>query len=346
VKIVDGFSGPKASDAAAGAGRLQRGISKLHEYELRYTPWTYEAQHRLRYLGPTIRAERAVNTHLFKDQVLEHVAEFQPDVIVSTHERVTSPLGAMRRSGELQVPTVAALFDSAPHGMWLAPGIDQHIVYNRNDLGRIGAVFAGGPDDALRAVVARPPVDPRALATYDRAAVRESFGLPVDRPIALVSGGSAGYALRDDDVWRLIHDTDFHIAVAAGRNEGLIDHIAKTFPSDRVTAVPYTKEMPSLVSASDVALLNANGATSAEAFAAGTPVVVFNAMAGHGRTSARAIDTDRLATYAEDPNELVDALRRVEAGDADITDRVANARALYRRDRSYGDVIVGARLAT
>jgi UDP-N-acetylglucosamine:LPS N-acetylglucosamine transferase len=342
VHIVDGWGVPGPPQEP---GRVKRALARLHDLELRYTPWTYEAQHALRYTRPGIRAERAVNTRLFQGRVEQYVDDIKPDVIVSTHERLTSPLGKLRRTDQLQVPVVATLIDSAPHGMWLEPGVDQHVLYNANDMSRLGAVFAGGPDDTLRAVVARPPVDPRAFAQYDRAAVRASFDLPTDRKVALMSGGSTGLPIPDEEIRRLIDETDFHLAIATGRNEVSFAHIAATFPPDRVTPIGFTKEMPSLIATSDVAVLNANGATSLEAFAAQTPVVVFNPVAGHGFTSARAIDADGLATFADDTDKLVDTLRRVADDDPDVAARVARARAIHDQQLSYGDVIVGARLA-
>jgi UDP-N-acetylglucosamine:LPS N-acetylglucosamine transferase len=343
VRIVDGFAeaGEQASDSW-----IKRGIAWIHGKELEHTPWTYEAQHRLRYTEPGVRAERAISTALFKGKVQQQIAEFQPDVIVSTHERLTAPLSALRRSDELQVPVVATLFDANPHGAWLGPGVDQHVLYHPSDMHRIGRVFFGSGSDTLHATLARPPVDPRAFASYDVAAVRGSFGLPVNQRVALVSGGSTGIPVPDEDIWRLLRETDFHIAIPTGRNEASLAHLRETFPPDRVTAIPFTTEMPALLSTSDVAVLNANGATSVEAFAAKTPVVVFNPVAGHGHTSAQAIDADRIATYAETTDELVDVLHRVGAGDADIAERVANASRLFEQRQSSADAILGARLAS
>jgi len=336
----------RTSDAAKGQSLLGKTMQSIFmnptisRLQRDHAPFTMKAMHAWRTRPVGINVERAANVRMYREPVTAQIERFKPDVVVSTHEGVTSALGAMRREGGLKnTATVATLIDANPHGLWLSPGIDNHVAYNPNDLGRLRKVFAGGPPESLHAVAARPPVDPRSLLSYDRAAVRKEFGLPMDKQVILISGGSLGVPV-PADLPALVKHTDAHLAVATGKNEELLKHLKENFPADRVTPIGSTKKMPELIGTSDAVLLNSNGMTSYEAMAAGTPVIMFNPVAGWGTSSARALQEDGLATYAKTSKDLVGAIKALGSEASDAPQRAAAAKHIFTEGRSYADVIL------
>jgi UDP-N-acetylglucosamine:LPS N-acetylglucosamine transferase len=322
---------------------LHRMMRNGYEAQLKYAPGSYTLMYDA-LANPTVaHIGEGVTSALTAPRLLRDIQASRPDVVVSTFPHVTATLGNLRATGRLKVPAFGVVIDSKPHAAWVHPGIDEHLVLNPSDVGRI-AKF-GSRADPIRGMAIRPPVDPRSFEPVDRTAARAAFGLPQDQKVLLVSGGSWGLALPDAELQRILDITDLHLAVATGRNTDALAHLQQAFDPARVTAIPFTKEMPSLLAASDGVLTNSAGMTTMETFARGRPVVLYRPVAGHGVDGAAALDQDGLATFARTPEDAINVLRRIDAGDdADLAARVANARSLFDGPRA-SDVIVGAAVA-
>lgn len=306
--------------------------------QLKYAPGSYGAMYELATTSVVGRINDSLNRALTAPRLAADIARRQPDVVVSTHPNITGTLGHLRRDGQLRVPALATIIDSDPHRLWVSGGVDEHLVLNPEDIPRIARF--GSDAEPVTGRLVRPPVDRRSFEHYDVAAAREQFGLPQDRRVLLVSGGSWGLALPDAELHRILSETDLHLAVATGRNEQALQHLRSTFPADRVTGIPFTREMPKLLAASDGMLTNSAGMTTLEGFARGRPVVLYRPLPGHGVDGAAALHADQLATHATTPEAAVDALRRIERGDdPDLAARMVRARALFDRGEPVADVV-------
>jgi UDP-N-acetylglucosamine:LPS N-acetylglucosamine transferase len=306
-------------------------------------PWTYQLWYWLLSATALARIVRWMAWRGMRRQILARIERSNPDVVVSTYPFLTAVLGKLRREGDLHVPAVGLLIDSGPHDLWLAPGIDLHVAMNPADCQR--ARDAWPPQSyypPLDVTSARPAVDPRCrLDTFDRRAGREQFDLPQDARVLLVSGGSWGLALPDEVLLRILEESDLFLAIAVGRNDQLADHLEQLLPAERSRVIRFTREMPTLLHASDAALLNAGGMTCHECFALGTPVILFDPLPGHGRSAARALDEDELAAHPRDQDALLATLEDVGRADGELMRRAMNARSLADQPR-LGDVVLSA----
>lgn len=309
--------------------------------QLKYAPGSYGAVYELATTPLVAGFNESLGKLLVNRRLAADIARRDPDVVVSTFPNVTTSLGNLRRDGRLQVPALGVVIDSDPHRQWVHAGIDEHLVLNPADLGRVARF---GTDDAPivgRAI--RPPVDARSFVDYDIAAARTEFGLPQDQRVLLVSGGSWGLALPDDELQRILRDTDLHLAIATGRNEQAFDHVRRTFPADRVTPIAYTREMPKLLAASDAMLTNSAGMTTMEGFARGRPIVLYRPVPGHGVDGAAALAQDGLASFAESAPKAIDILRRIETGgDPQVLAQVARARSMFESGGWASDAVADA----
>ncbi|MCW2921329.1 MAG: hypothetical protein JWL76_1203 [Thermoleophilia bacterium] len=309
-------------------------------------PWSYQLWYWLLSATALARVVRWIAWRGMRRRILARIEQSRPDVVVSTYPFLTAVLGKLRREGDLAVPAVGLLIDSGPHDLWLAPGIDLHVAMNPADCDR--AREAWPPQSyypTLEVTSARPAVDPRCRRdTFDRAAGRLQFDLPADARVLLVSGGSWGLALPDEVLLRILDQTDLHIAVAVGRNESLADHLLELLPAERSTVVRFTREMPTLLHASDAALLNAGGMTCHECFALGTPVILFDPLPGHGRSAARALHEDGLALHAKTADDLLATLDELSVGAAGDLRRRADRALGLANQPLLGDVVLDARL--
>ncbi len=320
---------------------LHRLMRDGYQAQLKYAPGSYGAMYTMASNPTFARINESASRMFTAGRLADDIARRDPDVVVSTFPQLTGTLGHLRADGRLKVPAMGVVIDSDPHRQWVSPLVDDHLVLNPADLPRI-AKF-GTPDAPITGRAIRPPVDPRSFEPYDVAAARAEFGLPQDQKVLLVSGGSWGLALPEEELQRILRDTDLHLAIATGRNEQAFNHLAATFPADRVTPIPFTREMPKLLAASDGMLTNSAGMTTMEGFARGRPIVLYRPVPGHGVDGAAALAEDGLATYATTPHEAVDALRRIQAGDdVDLAARVARARSMFDEGEHASDIVIDA----
>jgi processive 1,2-diacylglycerol beta-glucosyltransferase len=317
-------------------------MQKFHTYERTDQPWIYDTRYRIRSTDGGTRGGRRIYDGMFREDVKRVIETERPDVIVSTHPAVTATLGRMRSLGILETPTVAALNDAAPNGLWLAPGIDEHVFYVPNDIRRLPRTFAAREGQQLHASLARPPIEQKVVTLEQQHALRADLGLPADRPVLVVSSGSMGIPVADDTYRRLLAETDAHVVVATGSNAEMQAHLAATFPADRLTSLGFTKRMQDYIDASDGVMLKAHGATFLEAASAHKPVLFFEPEGGHARASVRALARDGYATLPATNDDLISAVQQLREPASQVRMTAARADELFAGERSYADVIMHA----
>ena len=308
---------------------LHRALRDGYERQLAAAPATYRWWFAVSGLGVVSRVVRWTLWAASERRLRGAIEDREPDVVVSTYPLVTAMLGKLRREGRLDVPAVAMLIDSAPHDLWLAPGIDEHLVPSPEDEPRVRAAWPRQryyPE--LRMRVVRPPVDPRCREPIDREAARERFGLPAGERLLLVSGGSWGLAAPQETLDAVLEEAGWQLVVACGRNEELRERLAGDERAGSIHAVGFTSEMPSLLAACDAALLNAGGMTCQECFALGVPVLLHDPIPGHGEATARALEEDRYAAWPRTAADVVRDLGEVADGSPFVRRRVERAREL------------------
>jgi UDP-N-acetylglucosamine:LPS N-acetylglucosamine transferase len=225
-----------------------------------------------------------------------------PDVVVSTYPVASQVLGQLRRRGALTAPVVTFLTDMSVHRLWVADWVDLHLALHQVPARQAAAhgarVQVAGP-------AVGPAFHPQCTDNGLRESVRAQYGIPLDRPAALVVAGSWGVG----DVEATVRDiaasgVAVPVALCAG-NPRLRERLAG---AGLGPALGWVDEMAPLIRACDVVVQNAGGLTSLEALACGRPVVSYNCVSGHGTTNARALDEAGLAVWARDPAALARAL--------------------------------------
>jgi UDP-N-acetylglucosamine:LPS N-acetylglucosamine transferase len=198
-----------------------------------------------------------------------------------------------------------------------------------------------------RAVVTGNPVRAEVLAVdrdADRADARIALGLPDDRLVVLVTGGSLGARRINQAVLGALENW-------AARTDLAIRHVVGTRGWDEVAthpepvdglvwqAVPYEDRMDLALAAADVMVSRSGASTVAELTVVGLPSVLVpfpGATDDHQTANARALEAGGAAVVVADvdltPERLmaeVDAL----LGDANRREAMAKAAlALARRD--------------
>jgi UDP-N-acetylglucosamine:LPS N-acetylglucosamine transferase len=228
---------------------------------------------------------------------LLRLAADHPDVIVSTHPFASQALGALRAAGRIDVPVATFLTDMSVHRLWVHPAVDVHLAWHPVPAGQARAL--GG----RTAVVA--PLACAGGEALPRS--RRELGLPSGVPLALVTGGALGIGQLE----AAAHDVEAtglaRPVVLCGRNAALrhrLDGVAG------VTALGWRDDLPAVLRAVDVVVQNAGGFTSQQAIAAGTPLLSYRCLPGHGETNAAALEQAGMALWVRHPAGLGPALDR------------------------------------
>lgn len=304
------------------------GFRWIYRVNVDTTPWLYDFFYRSLWRYPWFAAASCRFTGVWSGlRLAPIIAEYQPDLVVSTYPLGTGGLDWIRRRGGLEVPVTAIISDFAPHPFWVYPDIDLHYVASEASL---RAMYRTRPD--ARGAVGAPPVV-EAFHPADRIAARrrcvlEGGGLPETGLVVLVSCGSLGFGSVERAVSAgLAAGPEICVVVACGRNEALRARLAaRSEPARRLVPLGWTSEMPALTAAADVVVTNAGGATALEALACARAVLMFEPIAGHGKANAALMAQAGLANLCESPAELVAALRALATEPARLA--AAEQRAL------------------
>ncbi|MDX6373181.1 MAG: processive 1,2-diacylglycerol beta-glucosyltransferase [Nocardioidaceae bacterium] len=218
-------------------------------------------------------------------------------LVVSTHPFASQALGEARARGVIDTPVVTYLTDASVHRLWVHPAVELHLAIHE-----VTACQARNLDGT--AMVVRPVV-------ASSAGVIPAGWLPpwpLDRPAALVVGGSCGVGELEASALDVLATGLMTPVVACGTNDRLREHL-RSIPG--VVALGWRDDMTALVAAASCVLQNAGGMTSLESLAAGTPTLTYRPIPGHGTTNAAALDAAGLVPWIPDASLLEIALTRV-----------------------------------
>ncbi|MCX4469457.1 WS/DGAT domain-containing protein [Micromonospora sp. NBC_01655] len=233
------------------------------------------------------------------------IEAFDPDLILSTYPLGSAGLAWLRRHRGLGVPVGAWVSDFAPHPFWVYSQLDLGVVVHPAAL-PVAAVAA--PGAALG--VCAPPVLAR-FRPGDRADAARRCGLDPDRKAVVVACGSYSLGSVEEAIAPLVDIGDaVQVVAVCGRNEQLADRLARLdAPPGRLLVRTWVDDMPTLLRAAHLLVTNAGGATALEAWATGTPMVMYRPIAAHGVANAALMTAVGLAEVARDPAALVAVVR-------------------------------------
>ena len=253
-------------------------ISHGHDFAYRYAPKIY---------GAGYRREEKHPSSLFYEQSIrgigplyEELIDQAPDAVICVHLFPAMMMTELRCSYGVRIPTyfVATDFTCSPGVGDLQ--VDGLCIPHRDLIPEF--VTAGLPQERL--FPTGIPVGRQFLYPESREEARRALDLPVDGRILTLACGSMGAGpLRTtaQKVAELMGPEDLLVTIC-GSNHRMYQQMQSDFfrPVDRVRVLGYTHEMFRYMYASDLLLTKAGGLTTAEAVAAGTPLLYLNAVPG------------------------------------------------------------------
>jgi processive 1,2-diacylglycerol beta-glucosyltransferase len=309
-------------DGLAAMGRvLRQVVQDGYRVQLRFLPWSYSVVYWLLEHVPPVRWVTRWQLRLLGARPLaRRIAEYDPDVVVSTYPAVTVVLARLRRTGVVSCPTIATITDLTGLFFWAQPGIDMHLVMYGESLPSVERIAGEGSARLVHPLISAEFLQPRCPLQ-----ARQALGLPTEGRMVVVSGGGWGVGDIEGAVRELCRVPDVSsIVCLAGRNEQLHEHLGATFGQEsRVHVYGFTDQMPGLLAAADVLVHSTGGVTCLEARATGTPVVSYGLPVGHARLNTRAMADLELLRLANDVGELREHVQASFPEDAPTLERDA-----------------------
>lgn len=257
--------------------------------------------------------------------LVRRIRDFKPDVTLCTHFLPAQLIAHLIRFRRLETQLGIVVTDYDAHAMWLSPIFHRYFVGLEE--ARVHLTMMGLPGERIS--VTGIPIDPLFAKVKSRDALRRKHGLPLDKPVVLVSGGALGVSSAEQMVRILGHmRTPATLAVICGRSDDLRERVGMAIaeaqnPLLDFRAMGYTTEMDEWMKLSDVFIGKPGGLTTSEAMACGLPMVVFGPIPGqeernsdHLLERGAAVRCNQLTTLAykvdlllQDPPRLA-AMRR------------------------------------
>lgn len=330
----------RVTDVNAGMpGGTGIALGRGYPWLVNHAPWLYETIYRTFFLAPQRAGERVLIPTLGAMRALRRqLAEYQPDLVVSTYHIAALAAARLRERGELDAPAITFVTTFGIHELWLHPACDGYLcisgpaaaVAARRQGEHAAPVRVGGP------LVRRRFTDaPRSKR--DQLAAKRRLGVDPSSRVALLLAGALGMGAVESAFRVAARLEGWTPVVVCGRNEALrrrltaLTALAKPGGATGIV-IGWTDEMFELMQAADVVVENAAGSSAKEALALGVPVVTFRPIAGHGRDDALWMQALGVTEIARDEPAFAAALRRLADDDATRQRRISLGRSLFRSD--------------
>lgn len=228
--------------------------------------------------------------------------EFKPDVIICTQAFPCGMIADYKKSFDLKVPLIGVLTDYAPHSYWIYNSVDKYIVPSKET----GNKLVENGIDPERIEAFGIPIDPGFCVDKSRDELCDKLGIDKDVPCVLIMGGTQGLGpiknvARFLDASRL----NLQIIVATGTNKRVYRWLKSRHFKKKVTVLPFADNVNELMKVADVIITKPGGITTAEALAAGVPMLILHPLPGQEAMNTRFLLNEGVAIKAESPEDAV-----------------------------------------
>jgi UDP-N-acetylglucosamine:LPS N-acetylglucosamine transferase len=282
---------------------------------------------------PTRLMER-LEPRLMGEPIDRILRDANPAIVVSTHPTFIYLLVDSRRR-QRQTWSLAVLVTDLARlqRLWFRKEVDLYLVPTEE----AAALAARRGIQPERVHVTGIPVDLRlAEPGQSRARLRAQYGWDAALPAILAVGSRrvVGFmsVLQALNAARL----PIQLIVVTGDDEELLAEARAIEWQLPAHLYGYVDDLPLRLRAADAVITKAGGLTVAESLAAGAPLFIIQSTPMHEQGNAAYVVSNGAGQRAEDPAELVDALRGALANDCRLLSAMAdNARRLGRPRAAY-----------
>jgi UDP-N-acetylglucosamine:LPS N-acetylglucosamine transferase len=273
------------------------------------------------------------------------IEEEDPDLVLSTYPLTSAMLASLKRRGKVTMPCANLVTDFAPHPMWMYPDLDDNYVMHISTVETVSRMMEPSPTTVVAPLVAR-----RFLGPSRRPEARAALGVADGAFVVMVIGGGWGVGNIEGSARAVASVEGVRALVVCGKNEELRRSLEAKPPPGAII-LGFVDNMPELIDACDLAVQNAGGLTSLEALRRGCPLLITDAIPGHGVANGELMDRVGVARYVRNRADLPAAVaacrddpglrpraERLAAGFAELPSAGSALMGLAKGVRSYAAV--------
>ncbi len=244
-------------------------------------------------------------------ELMNELRKLQPDLIINTHFLAPPQIAQLIDKGELASKQWVVVTDYKVHRFWYSQGVDRWFT----PAGQSSDSFSRWGIDPDRVIASGLPIDAKWTRHLDPVAILDSWSLPADKKIVLLSGGTeftCGPVVKI--ARRICRDCPtVAVVVLAGRNKNLLAQLAATpeASAGRIFPVSFTDRADELVSVSSLMVTKPGGVTVTECLARSVPMVLTNPVPGHELGNAEFLASQGAAVIAKGVDQIAGEVRRL-----------------------------------
>lgn len=262
-------------------------------------------------------------------KLLERLRAFSPQLVIATEIGAAEIAALAKREGWTSAPVLAVLTDYQSEPPWAQREIDFYCVASEEARSQL----IGWGVSPNRLLVSGIPIDPAFVMGYDKAELRRSLGLSDGRPVVLVMGGGMGPAPLDEIVRRLeLCRLPLQVLAVTGRDPDMKARVEGLRGKVALELHPFgwSDNVPELMAVADVLVSKPGGLTTAEALAAGLPMVLTHPIPGPEERHLRYLEGNGVALAARNLPQIPELVSRILGSERERTQMVRRARELAR----------------
>jgi processive 1,2-diacylglycerol beta-glucosyltransferase len=263
------------------------------------------------------------------------VTRENPKIVLCTHPFPLEVICYLKKKRKLNLKIISLLTDFAPHSFWIRDGADYYIVPNEDLIYEMK--WKGVPQDKIFPFGI--PIDERFSLNYDKDSIRKTLGLK-NKTTLLLMGGSLGMGELKEVFADLISSSlDIQLIAICGNNKKLKESLEASASSKhgRSIVLGYTREVPSLMAASDLLITKPGGLTVSEAMTMGLPIAVISPIPGQERQNARYLINSGMAVEFKKGDYLKGLISQLLASPVRLS-HMKEIAALKAKPNATGDI--------
>ena len=264
-------------------------------------------------------------------KLLRLLREKQPDLIISTHPFSSQMCSYLKRKGKITAKIATIMTDFAPHDQWLVGSDFTDFFFVANDKMKNYLVHKG--IEKRKVFVTGIPLSDKFLQTYDRKSILTSLNLQDEKPNILFFGGGE-FGLGKSKIFEILDSliqssNDIQIIAIAGKNEKMKkkfeEIVEKNKVMNRVKVLSFTKQIPQLMSISDLVVTKPGGMTTTESLACGLPMLMINPIPGQEEENAEFLESKKVGIWIKKEDYITEILSNLLSDSHQLLEMKQNA---------------------
>lgn len=266
-------------------------------------PWAWGEVYNHSQKGPIAHISSTAN-NLMAKKLLKLIKEYQPDIVISTHPFGSQMVSYLKRKALTDCKLATIMTDFAPHDQWLVGKEQVDYFFVSHEKMRQELIDAANiPENKVFATGI--PLSNRFLKHYNKTEIMNSLGLNPEKKVILFFGGGE-FGLGRETTINILkafinNVTEHQIVAISGKNEKMNKEFNKLVHEEHVENIVkvlrFTKQVPELMSISDLVVTKPGGLTTTESLASGLPIIIINPIPGQEEENAEFLENAGVAVW-------------------------------------------------